>query len=151
MAAASITIVGNGTTVTGRLLASAEVSMGDAEIILPGAVTYTISGNAGIAGATVTLGGTASGTTTADSLGNYQFIELVNGTYTITPTKTGYTFTPNGRTAIINSANRTGVDFTAAAVATGFPPVSIYAAGYQPHTIVCGTMRGPAIHDFSTE
>ena len=113
LAAASITVTGNGTTITGRLLASAAVNIGDAEVILPGAVTYLISGNAGAPGVLITLTGTSSGTTTSDSLGNYAFTGLVNGTYTVTPTKLGYTFVPVSRSPVINNANQTGVNFTA--------------------------------------
>jgi len=43
-----------------------------------------ISGNAGVAGATVVYSGTASGSVTADGSGNYTTPALANGNYTIT-------------------------------------------------------------------
>ena len=77
------------------------------------ATTYSISGNAGVAGATVSYTGTASGSVTADGSGNYSITGLSNGSYTITPTKTGYTFSPTSASETVSSANVTGVNFTA--------------------------------------
>ena len=61
--------------------------------------TFTITGaltpGASGSGATVTLSGTASATATADASGNYSFPGLANGSYTVTPSKTGFTFTPS--------------------------------------------------------
>jgi carboxypeptidase family protein len=76
-----------------------------------GTITPSTSGS----GTTVTLSGAGSATTTADTSGNFTFSGLVNGTYTITPSKTGFTFTPASQTATVNGANLTGVNFTAAA------------------------------------
>src|SRR5262249_23064246 len=65
-----------------------------------GAPTFSISGAfspaAGGSGATVTLtqGATTIGTTTADSAGNYGFANVANGTYTVTPAKSGFSFAP---------------------------------------------------------
>jgi len=61
----------------------------------------------------VTLSGAASATTTADSTGNYTFTGLANGTYAITPSRSGYTFNPSTQTATVTGANLTGVNFTA--------------------------------------
>ena len=79
----------------------------------------TINPATGGSGSTLTLSGTASATTTADSLGNYTLAGLANGTYTIVPSHTGYTFTPSSQTMTVNGANITGVNFadSAAAVA----------------------------------
>jgi fibronectin type 3 domain-containing protein len=40
---------------------------------------------------------------------------LLNATYTVTPSNTGFTFTPASQNVTINAANVTGVNFTAAA------------------------------------
>lgn len=74
------------------------------------AVTFSISGLLGTAGsgATVTLSGPVSATTTADSSGNFSFSGLANGIYTITPTKSGVTFTPASRQVTINNASVSG-------------------------------------------
>jgi hypothetical protein len=85
------------------------------------AQTFTISGTisptAGGNGATVTLSGTANATTTANSSGAYSFTGLVNGSYTVTPSHSGYVFTPSSTTLTINGASQTA-NFTAASTAT---------------------------------
>lgn len=82
--------------------------------------TYSISGTitpaAGGSGATVTLSGAATGTTTADSTGSYSFAGLANGTYAITPGRTGYTFSPSTEGVTVSAANVTGINFTATAL-----------------------------------
>jgi Domain of unknown function (DUF4082)/Domain of unknown function (DUF1929)/Bacterial Ig domain len=81
--------------------------------------TWSISGVITSGGSsTVNLTGTATATTTADASGNYTFSGLVNGSYTVTPSKTGFTFTPVNQAVTINSANATAVNFTAQAVPT---------------------------------
>jgi rhamnogalacturonyl hydrolase YesR len=76
--------------------------------------TYTISGTiSGVGGATVNLSGPSSGSTTAGADGTYSFSQLANGTYTVTPTLSGYTFTPPGQMVTISNANGTA-NFTAA-------------------------------------
>ena len=83
------------------------------------ALTFGISGTlspaVGGSGATVTLNGSATATTTADGAGNYSFSGLANGTYTITPSHTGYTFSPSSKTATVNGASVAAVNFTATA------------------------------------
>ncbi|HZQ51577.1 MAG TPA: carboxypeptidase regulatory-like domain-containing protein [Bryobacteraceae bacterium] len=59
-----------------------------------------------------------SQTVTADGSGNYTFTAVSNGTYTITPSKSGVTFTPATQAATVASGNVTGVNFTSVA-ATG--------------------------------
>jgi hypothetical protein len=76
--------------------------------------TYSISGNAGLASATVALTGTSNTSTTASSSGAYTFSGLPAGSYTITPSLSGYTFTPPSQSATITNANVSGVNFTAA-------------------------------------
>src|SRR5260370_10321 len=86
------------------------------------ALTFGISGTLnpaiGGSGATVTLSGPASSTTTSDGAGNYSFSGLANGMYAVTPSHAGYTFNPGTQTATINGANVTGANFTAQASQT---------------------------------
>src|SRR6185436_9980078 len=79
----------------------------------------TIRSAANGTGATVTLSGAASATATADSSGNYSFAGVANGSYTVTPSKTGFTFSPANAPATVNNANLTGVNFTASPVPVG--------------------------------
>jgi hypothetical protein len=84
--------------------------------------SWIISGNAGVAGATVSYSGTASGSVTADATGNFVISGLASGNYTLTPSLTGYTFSaPSIQT--MSSADIAGVVFTA----TSVPVVSTYA------------------------
>ena len=53
-----------------------------------------ISGNAGLAGATISWSGTSSGQHTADGSGNFTISGLAEGSYTITPSLTDYSFSP---------------------------------------------------------
>src|SRR6266403_92561 len=108
--------------------------------------TYNISGTispvAGGSGATLTLSGAASATTTANSSGNFTFSGLANGTYAVTPSRTGFTFSPIVQSVTLNGANVTGLNFTA----TAFQTFSISGtisptAGGSGATV---TLSGPA-------
>ncbi len=83
-------------------------------------ISGAISPATGGSGAAVTLSGAASATTTADSSGNYSFSGLANGTYAVTPSKTGYTFNPVAQNVTVSGANVTAVNFTATATAQTF-------------------------------
>ena len=86
--------------------------------------TWSISGTIGPAsagaGVTVGLSGASSATVTADASGNYSFTGLANGTYTITPSQSGYTFAPASQSIAINGANIVAVNFTAQAIASNW-------------------------------
>jgi hypothetical protein len=86
------------------------------------AVTFSVSGTispaASGSGATVTLSGAGSASATADASGNYSFTGLANGTYTVTSSKSGFTFTPPSRLVTISGANATAINFTASASGT---------------------------------
>jgi hypothetical protein len=83
------------------------------------APTFSISGTitptAGGSGAKVVLSGAATASTTANASGIYTFTGLANGNYAVTPSRTGYTFSPTSQSAPVNGANVTGINFTATA------------------------------------
>ncbi|HEV2721211.1 MAG TPA: pre-peptidase C-terminal domain-containing protein [Thermoanaerobaculia bacterium] len=79
--------------------------------------TYSISGNAGTTGATITAG---SSSATSDASSNYTIANLAAGTYTVTPSKSGCTFSPASSSVTITSANVTGINFTATCTAPTF-------------------------------
>jgi len=81
-----------------------------AKVTTTTAATYSISGSAGTAGATVTAG---SSSATSDGSNNYSIAGLAAGTYTVTPSKSGCTFSPASSSVTITSANVTGINFTA--------------------------------------
>jgi len=83
-----------------------------------GAVTYGISGHvtsagSGLSGVTMTLSGASSATAITDAGGNYTLTGLDNGSYTITPGRTGYTFSPTSSPQTVSGADITAVNFTA--------------------------------------
>jgi CSLREA domain-containing protein len=81
--------------------------------------TYTIAGivvdgnGAGLTGVNVHLSGSAVGDATTDAAGNYSFTNLQHGgSFTLTPSRTGYHFTPPSRTVGNLQGAQTGLDFT---------------------------------------
>ena len=84
----------------------------------PAPTTFSISGTispaANSGGVTVTLSGAGSATTTTDGSGNYSFAGLASGDYTLTPSKTGFSFSPSSQGTALTTANVTGVNFTTA-------------------------------------
>jgi hypothetical protein len=76
-------------------------------------ISGTLSPASLVNGSVITLslpgGGTA--TTTPDGTGNYSFANLANGTYTLTPSKSGQTFNPASQTVTIAGGNLVGVNF----------------------------------------
>jgi inhibitor of cysteine peptidase len=115
-------------------------------------LTYTISGritdsaSAGQAGVSVTLTGGQSASTQTDPAGNYSFAGLPAGSnYTVTPSKTHYSFSPTSRSFDNLSENQTA-DFTATllrydlagrvvdAVGTSLAGVSVTLSGAQSGT-----------------
>jgi hypothetical protein len=96
-------------------------------------LTASISGNAGVAGATVAYSGTSSGSVTADGSGNYSITGLSAGNYTITPSLAGgWIFNPGSQNVTISNSNLTGVNFTASQQANVGPSTSIATAPALP-------------------
>src|SRR5712664_1916917 len=111
-------------------------------------ISGTINPATGGSGATLTLGGAANATTTADSLGSYSFARLPNGTYTIVPSHAGFTFTPSSQTTTVSGANVTGVNFTdtaasAAPTITTQPANQTVTAGQTATFSVAATGTAP--------
>jgi hypothetical protein len=116
--------------------------------------TYSISGTISPAsigsGATVSLSGTVSKTATADVSGNYSFTGLTNGSYSIAPSKSGVSFSPTSQPATINSANITGINFTASAQTLSISgSISPAASGSGATVTLTGTSSGTTTADAS--
>lgn len=82
--------------------------------------TYTISGAVSIDGtgdvlanATISLTGAANSSATTDSDGNFSFSSAANGTYTLIPSFSGYTFDPVSTVVVVSGANITDINFVA--------------------------------------
>ena len=90
-------------------------------------MTFSLSGrvtdasNVGLGSVTLTLSGTQSGTATTDANGNYAFTGLpMGGTYTVTPARSGFVFTPPNRTFTNLSSNQTA-NFTGTGLSATTP------------------------------
>jgi subtilisin family serine protease len=98
-----------------------------ATFIISGRVT---EGGAGLGGVTVTMNGSLNASVTTDSNGNYLFANLPFGSYSLTPSKPGYTFDPPGQ-SIPNIAIDANVNFVATPVAVGANSIQFSQASYQ--------------------
>ena len=79
-------------------------------------ITYTISGNAGVADATLSYVDGATKTATADGTGNYTITVPSGWSGTVTPAKTGYAFSPPSRTYTNVVAEQITQNYTATAI-----------------------------------
>jgi hypothetical protein len=98
---ASIAVTVNGGNVTGQSFTGT-------------AATYSISGtvSGSVAdGVLITLSGTTGGTATTAGGGLYSFSGLADGSYTLTPSKAGYSFSPPSIAVTVNAANSAGQNF----------------------------------------
>jgi hypothetical protein len=100
-------VIVNGADVTGVNFAAAAQSQ---TFSISGMITPTTGG----AGATITLSGAAANSTMTDGAGNFSLAGLSNGAYIVTPSNTGFAFSPVSQSVTISGANVTGVSFTAA-------------------------------------
>jgi hypothetical protein len=132
--------------------ASSGVTIAEANVTgvnFAGVQTFSISGNVthgGLpaTGVTLTLSGAAAGATTTDAAGNYTFTGLLNGIYTVTPSKAGLVFTPPSSSVTIAGANANGVNFTAAAGTAGFSISGTVTNGGVGQSGVTVTLGGAA-------
>jgi PKD repeat protein len=98
--------------------------------------TYSVSGTVstgtgvGISGVTVSTG-TVS--TTTNSSGAYTLGSLANGSYTLTPSLGGYSFSPVSRSVTVSGGNVSGQNFTGTATANT-PPVANF--GFSTSNLV---------------
>lgn len=75
--------------------------------------SLTISGNAGVGGATLTYDDSGIHTVTADSSGNYVLPVSDGWSGSVTPSKVGYLFSPTFRTYTSVADNKIGQNYTA--------------------------------------
>ena len=111
--AQSVTVNGNPVTVP-VFIATAVVS------------TYTVSGtispapNGNVATVTLSQNGTTVATTTVGASGSYSFSNVANGTYVVTPSETGFTFTPTSQSVTVSGNPVTVPVFTATATGSAY-------------------------------
>jgi hypothetical protein len=121
------------------------------DVVYTSSNIFSISGKTGGyggAGATVSLSGTETATTVADASGSYNFGGIVNGTYIVSPSNPGVTFTPSSQTVTINGAVATGINFTA--VVTNPQSISGNIANGAGATVTLGgSAAGTTVADAS--
>ena len=113
--------------------------------------TFSVSGTIsapGGAGATVNLTGTSSATTTADTSGNYSFTGLMNGSYTVTPSNSGYMFTPASQPLTLSGGNATA-NFSSVALTYSISGTISGLGGPAATVIVTGPTSGNNTADSS--
>ena len=122
---AAVTGLGANTTYYFQAWASSAGGTSEGSIVsfttAAGTASYTVSGTvtlsgSGLAGVTITVSGSGNASITTTSSGTYAFVGTAGGSYTVTPSLAGYTFTPPSATFNNLSANQTA-NFTAAAAA----------------------------------
>lgn len=94
---ASLSATVNNANVTG-------INFTGTALLISSTISGTITGRV-ISGVTLTLSGGATTTTTSSGAGTYAFSNLANGTYTVTPSLSGYFFSPGSLSITVNSAN----------------------------------------------
>jgi Carboxypeptidase regulatory-like domain len=104
-------------------------------------LTYSVSGavttSAGAAVSGVTLS-TGSASASSDSTGAYSIANLTNGSYTVTPSKSGCSFSPANRAVTVSSANVTAQNFTATCT-TSVPVERLLNGGFDTITTSTNT------------
>lgn len=150
---------GSSQTVNGANLTSVNFT---ATIVSTFSIFGTVtSGSSGLSGVTMTLSGAGAATATTDTHGNYLFTGLVNSKYTITPSKTGFAFSPTSSSQTLSGANVTSLNFiatsTQAQIVTcplsGTINVTIRDYIFSPQTVTTNVNRivkwannGPSLH-----
>jgi hypothetical protein len=97
--------------------------------MLSGAVT---AGGGPLTGVTVSLSGDAPGAEVTDGFGVFSFTGLADGTYTLTPSLTGYDFAPASRAVTVAGEDLDGLDFEATLLPVQLGPISASASGPIP-------------------
>lgn len=113
-------------------------------------IMYTISGNTGgVNGATLSYDDGGAKTATADAIGNYSFSVPNNWSGTVTPSATGYTFSPTDRSYISVVSDQTSQDYTISALLiSGNAGVAGAVLSYTDGTAKTATADGTGNYSF---
>jgi hypothetical protein len=105
--------------------------------VLTYSVAGTVTTSAGAAVSGVTLS-TGSASASSDGAGAYSIANLANGSYTVTPSKSGCSFSPANRAVTVSSANVSGQNFTATCT-TSTPVERLVNGGFDTITTSTNT------------
>lgn len=127
VAAGSSYILANGDFALTRYLATAQPSDVSGRIL-------DTNGNP-VEGVAIRMSGTQNRLTTTDSLGNYRFDNVViNGSYTVTPSRANFVFSPGFQT-FIHPGPHTDASFTATFTPAGLNPIDTTEYFVRQHYI----------------
>jgi hypothetical protein len=104
-------------------LVSAGVMLAQATYTVSGQITGSVQ-----AGVTVSLGAYSAVT---DGSGNFTITGVPDGTYTLTPSILGHTFTPSTRSVVVSGGNVTAQNFTASAASGTIQPHASLVVGHN--------------------
>jgi hypothetical protein len=127
-------------------LAAASLMLATAHVAHAASISGSVTNasHVGLAGVTVTLS-LAGGSATTNASGAYTISGVASGVYTVTPSLTGYTFTPASRQVTVTTLNVGAVNFTVAGSSGGggTPPTNPpNTGGGTPPTNPPGTGGG---------
>ncbi len=106
----------------------------------------------GLQGVLIKLTGAATANATTDASGNYSFTGLANGSYTMVPSLTGFTFRPASNVVTLSGGNGTGNNFTETAYSPATSSLSGTASGAVAQNVMItlsGANTGSALTDSS--
>ncbi len=113
--------------------------------------TITSESSTALPNVVVTLYGAGNGATTTDASGKYSFVGLSNGNYAVTPSKTGYSFTPSTTSVTVSGSDVTGQNFIAVGTtATVTYSISGVVSGSAPDGVTV-TLSGAASATTTTD
>ena len=107
-----------------------------------GITPVNISGNAGVAGATLSYIDGTSKTAIADGTGNYSFTVSFNWTGTVTPSLAGYSFTPASRIYTNITVDQTSQNYIASVTTFADVPVTYWAYSWIERLYAAGITAG---------
>jgi PKD domain/Gametolysin peptidase M11 len=121
-------------------------------ITVTATATFTVSGTVSTGGqplaGVVVSDGTRSATTSTS--GAYTIGGVPNGTYTLTPSRAGYTFVPTSLAVTVNGANVTGRNFTATALPANRILEARFNSGTDGFVYLDNIFRGTAQPAYAT-
>ncbi len=153
---AAVPISGATVTINDTAPTTDRYNLSIVEVLPASAGTLSISGaitpSATSSGATVSLGESATETTTVSGSGTFSFQNLVSGSYTVTPSKAGVVFTPSSQTITLTGSNGTA-NFTAATLQSiaVTPATATVQAGKTQSFTATGTYSDGSTQNISTQ
>ena len=98
-----------------------------------------------ISGVTVTLSGGSNNSAITGSNGSFSFSGLISGNYTVTPSKTGYVFSPSNKSYASLSSNQSNQLFFSTGTGTSTSASSSVVCGFESITDIAASNAGSTV------